>query len=216
MIDKIKVILAICISTFLLGIGMTYAWYTWQSDSNTNISFKIMSMADVSFATGNDINVDDLAPVLDYKDGKMTSFSINNKKEQTFTGMVNLEITTIDENLRVEDFKYVLLSSNDNNSFTEIANGNFKDQGPQTITIKEIEVNPGITYYQFIIYIDGNMENNINMMNKQFVAKLMVEVKGVSDILDSCADEEWVSGAEGLYKDGNGNCRYIDNLHINK
>ena len=105
MIDKIKVILAICISTFLLGIGMTYAWYTWQSDSNTNISFKIMSMADVSFATGNDINVDDLAPVLDYKDGKMTSFSINNKKEQTFTGMVNLEITTIDENLRVEDLK---------------------------------------------------------------------------------------------------------------
>ena len=42
--------------------GLTYAWFTWQSTNNTNVSFTVGGV-DVTFDAGSDITSSKLRPV---------------------------------------------------------------------------------------------------------------------------------------------------------
>ena len=63
----------------LVGSVGTYAWFTWKSTSNTSLTMTIGKLADVIFTSGNNISTSTLAPVYNYTDGEVTTFSINNK-----------------------------------------------------------------------------------------------------------------------------------------
>ena len=110
------VILSLVLSIIAISSLATFAWFTWSSSSkgDTELTLTIGNLADVKFETGNDINVDNIGPVLNYNDGESTTFTIKNKSESTIVFNIGLNITNIPDELKEESFKYVLISSTDN------------------------------------------------------------------------------------------------------
>lgn len=200
------VILSLVLSIIAISSLATFAWFTWSSSSkgDTELTLTIGNLADVKFETGNDINVDNIGPVLNYNDGESTTFTIKNKSESTIVFNIGLNITNIPDELKEESFKYVLLSSTDNNVFKEVVSGSFKDASVRYMAIGSgHEVPKGDTYFKFIIYIDGHMENPIDMMNKSFSAEIKVDAgeveKATDKIISLSQGDTWESGASGVF-----------------
>lgn len=153
----------------------TYAWFTWRSTSNTSLTMNIGKLTDVTFNSGNDISTSTLAPVYNYTDGEKTTFRINNKDTSgtTLNYSVKLNITSIASELKSTDLKYVLLKND-----TIVQEGDFSSitTGSNTIYSDSIS-SSGTTNFTFYLYIDGNSENNLNMMNKSLVGSIVVEAQ---------------------------------------
>lgn len=171
----------------------TYAWFTWRSTSNTSLTMNIGKLTDVTFNSGNDISTSTLAPVYNYTDGEKTTFRINNKDTSgtTLSYSVKLNITSIASELKSTDLKYVLLKND-----TIVQEGDFSSitTGSNTIYSDSIS-SSGTTNFTFYLYIDGNSENNLNMMNKSLVGTITVEGNEV-------IGETFSSYIENLMTDG--------------
>ncbi len=159
----------------LIIAGITYAWFTWSSTDNTNITMQIGEYTVVTFTEGNDINVNNLAPVYNYIDGESTTFTLTNNNDDVtkeFKYNVYLDVTSISNELKTTQFKYVLLDGSSN----IIDQGNFSAaSNNSTLTITENQSLPnGNSSYTFIIYLDGNEQNNSNIMNKSLSGSLRV------------------------------------------
>ena len=202
---KNSLILTLIISIIGISALATYAWFTWNSPNNTELTLTIGELADVTFNTGDDINVNNIGPVLNYlENGEITTFSFRNKSELELFTNVDLNITNLPDELKEESFKYVLLSSTDNNNFNEVVSGSFVDKSNGINTILSLyPAQVGTTYFKFIIYIDGTMENPIDMMGKSFSATLEVTVgekQSVADkIINLSQGDTWGSGASGVF-----------------
>ena len=176
--SKGKEILAILLLTMVIGTG-TLAWIVWSSKDNTKMNVTIGDLADVSFKSGNDINISNLSPSFYYDDGALTEFSIRKKKGLTTELNTNiyLDITSISDELKNDSFKYVLLSSSDGNTYNEVISSSFKDANVGKLSIvTDSPLTDGKTYYKFYIWIDGNNENNETMQGKSMKASLNVKV----------------------------------------
>ena len=173
-----KEILAILLLTMVIGTG-TLAWIVWSSKDNTKMNVTIGDLADVSFKSGNDINISNLSPSFYYDDGALTEFSIRKKKGLTTELNTNiyLDITSISDELKNDSFKYVLLSSSDGNTYNEVISSSFKDASIGKLSIvTDSPLTDGKTYYKFYIWIDGNNENNETMQGKSLKGTLNVDV----------------------------------------
>ena len=151
----------------------TYAWFTWRSTNNTSLTMNIGKLADVMFNSGNDISTNTLAPVYNYTDGEKTTFSINNKDTSgtTLSYSVKLNITSIASELKSTDLKYVLLKND-----AIVQEGDFSSITTGSTTIYSDSISSsGTTNFTFYLYIDGNSENNLSMMNKSLVGTITVE-----------------------------------------
>lgn len=173
--SKYLLISLIVLLVLLVIATGTYAWFTWRSTSNTSLTMNIGKLADVTFNSGNDISTSTLAPVYNYTDGEKTTFSINNK-DTTGASLdynIKLNITSIANELKSSDLKYVLLKDN-----TIVKEGSFSTMvvGANTIYSNSIS-SSGTTNFTFYLYIDGNSENNLNMMNKSLVGSIVVEAQ---------------------------------------
>ena len=154
----------------LVGSVGTYAWFTWKSTSNTSLTMTIGKLADVIFTSGNDISTSTLAPVFNYTDGELTTFSINNRDTSgtIINYGVKLNITSIATELKSTSLKYVLLKNN-----TIVQEGDFSTISTGSTTIYSDSISSsGTTDFKFYLYIDGNEENDILMMNKKMIGKL--------------------------------------------
>ena len=156
----------------IVGSATTYAWLTWKSTSNTSLTMTIGRMADVTFISGNDISTSTLAPVFNYTDGEKTTFSINNR-DNTGTPVkyiVKLNITSIADELKSTSLKYKLLKGDE-----ELADGNFSEASSNTtLNIYTDSLSVGTTDLAFYLYIDGNDDNDLNMMNKSITGAIEV------------------------------------------
>ena len=160
---------------FLILVGVTYAWYTWTSTDNTNITMQIGETTVVTYVGGNAINVNNLTPVYSYTNEPSTTFTLTNNNTNNlkiFKYNVYLDITSIASELISPSLKFVLLdgSSNvvDQGSFSTASTGS-------TLTITENQTLPSSTSsYTFIIYLDANEQSNTNMMNKSLSGTLRV------------------------------------------
>ena len=154
----------------LVGAAGTYAWFTWSSTNNTNLTMSIGASSDVIFKNGNDISTNKLAPVFNYTDGEKTSFTITNKSTTSFSYRISLNITSIDNELKNKSLKYKLVSNN-----TIITEGDFSNiESNSKNTLYEGELSKGNISYIFYLYIDGNEENDLNMINKSLVGTITV------------------------------------------
>lgn len=173
--SKYLLISLIVLLILLVMATGTYAWFTWRSTSNTSLTMNIGKLADVTFNSGNDISTNTLAPVYNYTDGEKTTFRINNK-DTTGASLdynIKLNITSIASELKSSDLKYVLLKDN-----TIVKEGNFSTMVVGTNTIYSNSISSsGTTNFIFYLYIDGNSENNLNMMNKSLVGSIVVEAQ---------------------------------------
>lgn len=173
--SKYLLISLIVLLILLVMATGTYAWFTWRSTNNTSLTMNIGKLTDVTFNSGNDISTSTLAPVYNYTDGEKTTFRINNK-DTTGASLdynIKLNITSIASELKSSDLKYVLLKDN-----TIVKEGNFSTMvvGANTIYSNSIS-SSGTTNFTFYLYIDGNSENNLNMMNKSLVGSIVVEAQ---------------------------------------
>lgn len=156
----------------VIGTG-TYAWLTWSSPNTTKLTVKIGNIADVIFDNGKEINTTSLAPVFTYDQGEKTSFSIVKRSTAASTNIdytITLNITSIAAELKVASFKYVLLNGNQvvrQGNFSSASSGDAISLNSSTLTDTRAD-------FTFYIYIDGNTENNANMMNKEFKATINV------------------------------------------
>ena len=153
----------------LVGAAGTYAWFTWSSANNTNLTMSIGASSDVIFKNGNDISTNKLAPVFNYTDGEKTSFTITNKSTTSINYKVLLNITSIADELKNNTLKYKLVSNN-----TIITEGDFSNI-ENTNKLYEGELSKGNISYIFYLYIDGNEENDLNMMSKSLSGTITVE-----------------------------------------
>ena len=173
------------IGIFILLISLvssvgTYAWFTWISPSNTSVTLSIGNLADVTFTSGPDINISNLAPVYNYTDGVNTTFTVRNANStDSLLYKVKLEIASIANELKDESFKYTLLKDN-----KVVKTGNLKDAVSGNTLIlntssldKGSTSSPKISTFKLYFWIDGNIENNSNMMNKSLVGKIDVGVE---------------------------------------
>ena len=168
---KFMIIGVLILLITLVGAAGTYAWFTWNSTNNTNLTMSIGASSDVIFKNGNDISTNKLAPVFNYTDGEKTSFTITNKSTTSFSYRISLNITSIDNELKNKSLKYKLVSNN-----TIITEGDFSNiESNSKNTLYEGELSKGNISYIFYLYIDGNEENNLNMINKSLVGTITVE-----------------------------------------
>lgn len=171
--SKYLLISLIVLLVLLVIATGTYAWFTWRSTSNTSLTMNIGKLADVIFTSGNDISTSTLAPVYYYTDGEKTTFSINNKDTSgtILNYSVKLNITSIASELKSADLKYVLLKND-----TIVQEGDFSSITTGSTTIYSDSISSsGTTNFIFYLYIDGNSENNLSMMNKSLSGTLTVE-----------------------------------------
>ena len=201
--SKGKEILTILLLTMVIGTG-TLAWIVWSSKDNTKMNVTIGDLADVSFKTGNDINISNLSPSFYYDDGALTEFSIRKKKGLAMTLNTNiyLDITSISNELKNDNFKYVLLSSSDGNTYNEVISSSFKDASVGKLDIvTDSPLTDGKTYYKFYIWIDGNNENNETMQGKSMKASLNVKVATPpANFVEELDDGTTGDSGSGVYK----------------
>lgn len=171
--SKYLLISLIVLLILLVMATGTYAWFTWRSTNNTSLTMNIGKLTDVTFNSGNDISTSTLAPVYNYTDGEKTTFSINNKDTSgtILNYSVKLNITSIASELKSADLKYVLLKND-----TIVQEGDFSSITTGSTTIYSDSISSsGTTNFIFYLYIDGNSENNLSMMNKSLSGTLTVE-----------------------------------------
>ena len=167
----------------VIGTG-TYAWLTWSSPNTTKLTVKIGNIADVIFDNGKEINTTSLAPVFTYDQGEKTSFSIVKRSTATSANIdytITLNITSIAAELKVASFKYVLLNGNQvvrQGNFSSASSGGAISLNSSTLTDTRAD-------FTFYIYIDGNTENNANMMNKEFKATINVSASEGSNTINA-------------------------------
>ena len=171
--SKYSLISLVVLLILLVIATGTYAWFTWRSTNNTSLTMNIGELANVIFNSGNDISTSTLAPVYNYTDGERTTFRINNR-DTTGTSIgysIKLNITSIASELKSTSLKYVLLKND-----TIVQEGDFSSitTGSTTIYVDSIS-SSGTTNFIFYLYIDGNEENDLNMINKSLVGTLTVE-----------------------------------------
>ena len=181
--DKYKKFMYIGIFILLISLvssAGTYAWFTWISPSNTSVTLSIGNLADVTFTSGPDINISNLASVYNYTDGVSTTFTVRNANStDSLLYKVKLEITSIANELKDESFKYTLVKDN-----KVVKTGNLKDAvNGNTLILNTSSLDKGstsspkISTFKLYFWLDGNMENNSNMMNKSLVGKIDVGIE---------------------------------------
>lgn len=178
-IDKRKVIGTVIGLIFFISClaYFTYAWYEWRSGNNTvNLTIKDASIQCIS---GPDINVENIGPVLNLKDGVKANFNIKNDASSEVNITLGLNITSISSSLRTDSFKWALLqdttgTNNFDYSKTPLLSGDFSNLSIKENTLSStIKVAGNSTYsFIFIVYIDGNMENPESMMSGSMKATI--------------------------------------------
>ena len=181
--NKYKLYMIIGISSLVLSIGTTFAYYIWKSSTNAIVNLNICTPT-ITFAGGSTINGVDMIPVLTKEDGTIKEIEVkkNSTCNRDVTMNLYLELTTFPTELSDSSFKYELYK---NSETMAIASGNFsnKKEG-NTITLLSNQIlNTSKDTYTLYIYIDGNVDNPGTMAGKNFLFKL------------------WGSGEGAIYKE---------------
>ena len=181
--NKYKLYMIIGISSLVLSIGTTFAYYIWKSSTNAIVNLNICTPT-ITFAGGSTINGVDMIPVLTKEDGTIKEIEVkkNSTCNRDVTMNLYLELTTFPTELSDSSFKYELYK---NSETMAIASGYFanKKEG-DTITLLSNQIlNTSKDTYTLYIYIDGNVDNPGTMAGKNFLFKL------------------WGSGEGAIYKE---------------
>ena len=150
-------------------IGGTLAWYTWQSENNTNVSFTVGGV-NVTFDAGSDITSSKLRPVSTKEYGVANDYAIEKTitASSPVTAYLNLYLTleTLPTGLKHESFIWEIYKDN-----ALVSKGNFKDnnQGDKVTIASNQEITSTTTTYKLYIWIDGaNYDNPETMQNQTF------------------------------------------------
>ena len=160
------------ITITMLVMGVTTAWFTWHSTTNTDVTFNVNGLDIIN--TNIDIVGKELYPTNNKENGVVEEFTVkqNNEISTPVCSDFTLTLTTLPTELQHKSFKYKLY-----NGTNLVGSGNFegKTQG-QVITIATSQtVTSEISTYKLYIWIDGTMDNPLSMGGKSFLFKLSIK-----------------------------------------
>ena len=164
----IYLIMGVC-SILILLIGITTAWFTWQSETNTNVTFEVSGL---NITSTNTNITGTLYPTMDKNNGLVEEFTIkqNNNIATPVCANITLTLTTLPTELNHESFRYKIY-----NGTNLVGSGNFANtlEG-ETITIATSQpITTTVSTYKLYIWIDGeNYNNPLSMGGKTFLFKL--------------------------------------------
>ena len=143
-------------SILILLIGITTAWFTWQSETNTNVTFEVSGL---NITSTNTEITGTLYPTMDKNNGLVEEFTIkqNNNIATPVCANITLTLTTLPTELNHESFRYKIY-----NGTNLVGSGNFANtlEG-ETITIATSQpITTTVSTYKLYIWIDGENYNN--------------------------------------------------------
>ena len=160
------------ITITMLVMGVTTAWFTWNSTTDTDVTFNVNGLDIIN--TNVDIVGKELYPAMNKDNGIVEEFTVkqNNEISTPVCSDFTLTLTTLPTELQHKSFKYKLY-----NGTNLVGSGNFegKTQG-QVITIATSQpITSDISTYKLYIWIDGTMDNPLSMGGKSFLFKLTIK-----------------------------------------
>ena len=162
-----KIIIGIVITLFL-AIGLTYAWWTWNSTTNTDVSLTIDGI-NINYEAGSDITNIKLLPVTSKEKGVEDNIAI--KKDITVSSNtnvymdLNMSLELFPDGLKHESLKWEIYKDN-----TLVNSGNLgsSNQGDVVKLLSSEKVTTVESIYTLYIWIDGNVDNPDTMQNQNF------------------------------------------------
>ena len=191
-------------SILILLIGITTAWFTWQSETNTNVTFEVSGL---NITSTNTNITGTLYPTMDKNNGLVEEFTIkqNNDISTPVCANITLTLTTLPTELNHESFRYKIY-----NGTSLVGSGNFANtlEG-ETITIATSQpITTTVSTYKLYIWIDGeNYDNPLSMGGKTFLFKLGITANQQQNacnpsIVEELNAPELVSGMIPIKYDG--------------
>ena len=191
-------------SILILLIGITTAWFTWQSETNTNVTFEVSGL---NITSTNTNITGTLYPTMDKNNGVVEEFTIkqNNDISTPVCANITLTLTTLPTELNHESFRYKIY-----NGTNLVGSGNFANtlEG-ETITIATSQpITTTLSTYKLYIWIDGeNYDNPLSMGGKTFLFKLGITANQQQNacnpsIVEELNAPELVSGMIPIKYDG--------------
>ena len=174
-------------SILILLIGITTAWFTWQSETNTNVTFEVSGL---NITSTNTNITGTLYPTMDKNNGVVEEFTIkqNNNIATPVCANITLTLTTLPTELNHESFRYKIY-----NGTNLVGSGNFANtlEG-ETITIATSQpITTTLSTYKLYIWIDGeNYNNPLSMGGKTFLFKLGITANQQQNTCNPSAVEE--------------------------
>ena len=174
-------------SILILLIGITTAWFTWQSETNTNVTFEVSGL---NITSTNTNITGTLYPTMDKNNGVVEEFTIkqNNDISTPVCANITLTLTTLPTELNHESFRYKIY-----NGTNLVGSGNFANtlEG-ETITIATSQpITTTVSTYKLYIWIDGeNYNNPLSMGGKTFLFKLGITANQQQNACNPSAVEE--------------------------
>ena len=179
---KIIIILSITITTtMILMMGVSYGWYAYSNAESELKGSTIKEKPTVIFTQTEYIRSSQIMPIQDedrYTYANKNSFTITigeNLKDYETGIEILLKDIIISEELKIENYKYELLEDG-----VIIANGNFRELGEATMirlqpmTLMKPTSFPQTYTYELYIWLSETKENQNDLMNKGFSAKINV------------------------------------------
>lgn len=176
------ILLSVTISImFGILLGVSYGWYAYANAESNIKSNTLKEAPTIVFAQTEYITSTQNMPIYDedrYRYGNRNSFTITLGKnlQEYETGIeITLDNIKIEEDLKIENYKYELLENK-----KVISNGNFSNIG-DTTTIKLLPMTimtpnsyPSTYVYEFYVWLSEDETNQNDLMNKKFGAKLNI------------------------------------------
>lgn len=179
---KLIILLSVTVSImFGVLLGVSYGWYAYSNAESTILGSTIKEAPMVVFAQTESIIVKQNMPIYDedkYQYANKNSFTVTlgENLQMYETGLeIVLNNITIDEELKIENYKYELLENKQ-----IIATGNFSTVGENTsiklmpMTIMTPPTYPYTYAYELYIWLSEDRTNQNELMNKQFGAVISV------------------------------------------
>ncbi len=179
---KIKIIktLVILIVLLVTVIGISVAYFSAQSNSNTQ-TIKTGKLS-ITYNDGtNNLKVDNIVPIYD-KDmqTKANRITFNAYNEGTMTGYMDISIEdiVIPEELESLEFKWAIYETDENYTDlkSKVNNGNFRNiENDKQLLANNIKIEPKERkYYNLYIWIRETDLNQDEMKDKTFSGKIVI------------------------------------------
>ena len=170
---KVYLVIGIITITMLI-MGVTTAWFTWNSTDNTDVSFNVEGL-DITYTGDANVLNKKLYPTasMTNTDNVIHNFSLVTTSNIDIYTKISLDIIKLDDNLKDVSFRWNLYKED-----ISISSGNFSNAtvGSDVLLTQTEMITTTPTNYTLYIWIDGeNYSNPIAMGGKEFNFKLKLE-----------------------------------------
>ena len=180
------------VALIVVVAGTTAAWFTWSSDTTTDVSFTVAGLSDDVITTNVSAAgtlTGTLTPVGSKANGVIKTFKVtkdNTKYADPIYLSFTLALTSFNSGLAHASLKWEFVSVSGSNE-TTLGSGNFASN-KQGDTVKLITLPNGAPVrhtltgennYKLYIWIDGTMDNPYEMQSKDY--KFTLTIDGTSE-----------------------------------